>query len=429
MARRYPVGVYDHAVRWRWGRREQAVSNTAAIAVNDPRFAGFLNPFTFRDVGDVTVTEDGALSLSAIYRAVSLVSGTLASLPFRSYRGVDDAMRERVGSIFDDPDPNGQTSFEWKESAFVHLLLHGRCGALKFRAPSGAIQALPLVHPSMWTVVRPTSDEYAHPETLPAGGLWFDVSMPDGTRRRFDSEDFWYVPGMSLFGQESVGLIEYARLTLATASAGDRAAGNVMTNGALVSGIATPDDDVDITDDVPEIRRQLNSALGGAENAGQVAVINRRLKLQPWSMTNSDAQFLQLRQFQIEEISRFTGVPPHLLMQTDKQTSWGTGVEEQNRAMGRTVLAPWANRFEGRASRLLANPRWAEFDFTGLERPSPDREIELLLKQVDTLITLNEARKVRNLEPLPGGDTLRSAAPAAAPDPEGGDGNVDPAAE
>jgi HK97 family phage portal protein len=119
-------------------------------------------------------------------------------------------------------------------------------------------------------------------------------------------------------------------------------------------------------------------------------------------MTATDAQFLQSRQFQIEEISRWTGVPPHLLMQTEKQTSWGTGVEEQNRALGRTVLLPWAQRVEHRASRLLAVPRWVEFEFAGLERPSPDREIELLLAQVaGGLLTVNEARAYRNLPPLP----------------------------
>jgi HK97 family phage portal protein len=119
-------------------------------------------------------------------------------------------------------------------------------------------------------------------------------------------------------------------------------------------------------------------------------------------MTNSDAQFLQSRQFQIEEISRWTGVPPHLLMQTDKQTSWGTGVDEQNRAMGRTVLAPWASRLEQRASRLLAKPRWVEFDFSGLERPSPKDEVALIISEIGAgLLTVDEGRALRNRPPLP----------------------------
>jgi HK97 family phage portal protein len=119
-------------------------------------------------------------------------------------------------------------------------------------------------------------------------------------------------------------------------------------------------------------------------------------------MTAQQAQFLESRQFQIEEISRWTGVPPHLLMQTDKQTSWGTGVDEQNRGLSKFVLGHWAQRFEQRASRLLARPRWCEFDFAGLERPNFAVEIDLLIKQVAAgILTLNEAREIRNLPPLP----------------------------
>lgn len=391
-------------------------TNTVATASTDPRFASFFNPFGFTSISGIQIDEKTALSLSAIYRAVSLISGTLASLPFRSYRMTDLVNREQVKSIFDDPDPDGQTPYEWKETAFAHLLLHGRTGALKTRTAAGALVGLPLVHPSSFTVVQPKVDE------TPKGGVWFDVDLGHGRMKRLDAESFWYVPGLSMLGQEAVGLIEYARMTLATARAGDRASGNMLENGALISGLATPDEEQDITDDVPQIRRELNNAVSGAENAGQIAVINRKLKLQPWTMTNSDAQFLQSRQFQIEEISRFTGVPPHLLMQTEKQTSWGTGVEEQQRAMGRTVLGPWANRFEQRGSRLLAQPRWVEFDFAGLERPSPDKEIELLMKQTGgkPILTVNEARAVRNLKPVDGGDVLVPP-PAPAPAPAGGD--------
>jgi HK97 family phage portal protein len=119
-------------------------------------------------------------------------------------------------------------------------------------------------------------------------------------------------------------------------------------------------------------------------------------------MTAADAQFLQSRQFSIEEIARWTGVPPHLLMQTDKQTSWGTGVDEQNRGLAKFVLGHWAQRFEQRASRLLARPRWCEFEFAGLERPNFATEIDLLIKQVAAgILTVDEAREIRNLPPLP----------------------------
>lgn len=420
----YPQVVYAPGMRWGRKRDEQAKN---LISIADPFLATLFNPGG-QSIDGVTVSETTTMGLSAFYRAVSLIAGQLASLPFRSFTGQPGEQAKQVASVFDDPDPGGQTQYEWTESAFAHLILHGRCGALKIRNEAGGLIGLPLVHPYSFQVCEPTTDEWTK-GNLPAGRLWFDVTLASGEQKRYDANDFWYVPGLSLHGQHGLSLLTYARLSLGTAVAGDRAAGNLFSKGALIAGLATPDDEENITDDVPEIRRQLDMATSGVDNAGKIAVINRRLKFTPWSMTAVDAQFLQTRQFQIEEISRWTGVPPHLLMQTDKQTSWGTGVEMQDRALGRTVLSPWANRFESRASRLLARPRWAAFDFAGLERPTPEIERAQIVADWNAgLITLDEARGRMGLLPVPGGDAFKTG-PAPAPDPTGGDPSADPAAQ
>jgi HK97 family phage portal protein len=401
-------------VRWTFWRRaepEQPANRTLSIA--DPTLAGYFTPGGLVDLAGVSVGETSAMGISALYRAVSLISGTLASLPLNTWTG-PEGQRKKVPSVFDDPDgPDGQTPFEWKETAFIHQLLHGRCGALKVRNEAGGLVRLPLVHPLSFRVDQPTIDEQRDPARMPLGGVWFVVSLDNGEQVRLDANDFWYAPAASLGGQVGIGLLTYARQSLGTTIAGDRSAAKTFSNGALISGLATPADEYDITDDVPEIRRQLNNAVGGYENAGAIALVNRRLNFTPWTMTAQQAQFLESRQFQIEEISRWTGVPPHLLMQTDKQTSWGTGVDEQNRGLSRFVLGHWAQRFEQRGSRLLARPRWCEFDFAGLERPNFAVEIDLLIKQVQAgLLTVNEARAIRNLPPLPEPDP----APAPAPD-------------
>jgi HK97 family phage portal protein len=418
-------------MQWSWRRRSPAgaVSN-AAVSVGDEAFAQFLG--IGKSIDGVPVDEGSVLGIAAFYRALSLITGQLALLPFRSYTSDVDGLPRTVGSIFDDPDgPDGQTVYEWKETAFAHLLLHGWCGGPKVFNNGGGLVRIPLVHPGTVSVEDPTAEEIRN-GTGPVGGLWFRVTLDNGRTERYDQSKFWYVPGLSIDGKRGLSLLTYARLSLATAIAGDRAAGNLFQNGGLISGLATPDDEEDVTDDVPKIQRDINNAVGGVENAGKIVVINRRLKIQPWTMTAADAQFLQSRQFQIEEISRWTGVPPHLLMQTDKQTSWGTGVEMQDRALGRTVLAPWASRFEQRASRLLARPRWAEFDFAGLERPTPEAEIALLVQQINVgLLTLNEARKVRNLPPVDGGDVPRGVGTPATQTADGTSegGQDDPTAE
>lgn len=339
------------------------------------------------------------MGLSAMYRGLSLISGTLAGLPFRTWTGQDGGERKRVPSVFDDPDgPDGQTPFEWKETAFLHLLLHGRTGAIKQRNAAGGLARLALVHPLAFRPRLPSPDEIQRGG--PAGGLWFDVALVDGTHTTLDAEDFWYVPAASMQGQLSTGLLDLAQRSVRTTIAAERAAARMFDKGALISGIATPADseEQDLTDDVPEIRKQINRAVSGYDKAGTIAIIARRLKFTPWTMTGQQAQFLEQRQFQIEEISRWLGVPPHLLMQTEKQTSWGTGVDEQNRGLSKFVLNQWSQRFEERASRLLPAPRWVEFDFAGLERPNFATLVDLVIKQLDKrLISEDYARGLLNI--------------------------------
>jgi HK97 family phage portal protein len=245
------------------------------------------------------------------------------------------------------------------------------------------------------------------------------VTFADGSRKRLDATDFWQVPALAMtpgFGQ---GLLQLARPSLSTAIAADKAATKVFSSGALISGLATPaDEGLDISEDIPKIRQELNRNVLGHENAGTIALVNRRLQFTPWTMTAQQAQFIESRQFQIEEISRWTGVPPHLLMQTEKQTSWGTGVDEQNRGLSKFVLGHWAQRVEQRASRLLARPRWCEFDFAALERPNFETNVGLVLQQIAAgLISPAYGRKLLNIP--------EDAAPAPAPN---GGGPGDPAA-
>lgn len=414
--------MYDHGVQWPWRAKVVAAGSGGKIGAPENLLptdqfqvlAAMINA-SGGGVKGIPVDEQTALGVSAFFRAVSLIAGQLAQLPTPTYSQVSpSAVRQQVTSIFDNPDgDDGQTPFEWYETLYLHLLMHGKAGAIKVRNQAGGLARLPLVHPLSFRERLPTTREIADGKR-PRGGLWFDVKLDTGEAKTYDAEDFWYVPGLSLDGKTGISLLTYARMSLGTTIAGDQAAGRMFSGGAMISGLATPEDDEDITDDVPEIKRQIAGAVNGWENAGTIAVVARRLKFTPWQMSAADAQFIASRQFQIEEIARWTGVPPHLLMQTDKQTSWGTGVEMQDRALGRTVLGTWASRFEARAGRLLPKPRFVEVDFTRLERPSPDREIEIDLAQVAAgVMTKDEYRKKRGWAELQD----------PAPDPGSGDGD------
>ena len=385
------------AFTWPW--RRQPTNTTYSIS--DPAFAEFMSIGAPNYAG-VSVGEQSALGLSAFYRAGAIISSTVAGLPLRTLREVQGA-RTRVSSVLDQPGgPDGPTSFEWKERTILHLFAHGDAFAVHVFNGAGSLAALDLVHPLCVSV------EWAD---VP-GGKRFKTTLADGTPKEYDARTMTQIMGPSLDGLRGMSVISVARNSLGTAIAGDRAAAKMFASGALHSGIVTPEEDV-TEEEAKTIKESLNAKVSGWENAGEIAVVNRRLKFTPWTMSLEDAQFLQSRQFQVEEIARWTGVPPHLLMQTEKQTSWGTGVAEQNRGLSRFTLQSYTSRTEERLSRLLPAPRFCEFDFAGLLQPAPEVEIPLLIQQVAAgLMTPNEARRIRGMDPIDGGDVLRVAAAA-----------------
>lgn len=384
----------------KWGGRRDDQPK-ALTSIGDPALIELFS-LGSPNYSGITVGETSALALSAVYRAVSLISGTVASLPLRTLRDIGDGRRDRMRSVFDTPGgPDGPTAFEWTETVLLHLLLHGNAFLAHVYNAAGALVALAPIHPLCVSIDR---------ADVP-GGKEFKAYLEDGTIQTYDARTMTHIPALCLDGLRGLSPIAVARNSLGTAIAGDRAAAKMFSDGALMSGVLTPDDDVDETEAL-QIKEAFTRNAMGWENAGGVTVVNRKMKFTPWSMTAEDAQFLQSRQFSVEEIARWFGVPPHMLAQTDKQTSWGTGVEEQNRGLARTVLMPWASRIEQRLSRLLPSPRFVEFDFKGLERGSPDQEIELLIKQVrGGLLTQNEARAILNLPPIEGADTLTEPRP------------------
>jgi HK97 family phage portal protein len=420
-------------VRWPWSK----IQPGNLISISDPAIARLFTLGGGENFSGVVIGEASALALSAVWRSVSLIAGTLASLPLRTLKqSGQDGQHQRAASVFDSPTGKygevrwpWQTMFAWKETVLLHLLLHGNAFLFHVLNEAGGIVALIPFHPMCVSLREPTVDEYAK-GTGPIGGVWMDVQLRDGQFVSLDQTRMTHITAQSMDGIRGLSPLTVARNSLGTAAAGDRAAAKQFSSGSMISGMVTPEDDLE-KGDVDKIKRDIRSEVTGWENAGGIVVVNRRLRFSPWTMTAVDAQFLQSRQFSIEEIARWWGVPPFELMQTDKQTSWGTGIEAQQRGLGRTVLSPWAQRFEQACSPVLGTSRWIEFDFSGLERPDPATEIDLLLKQVGgkPIITVNEARKVRNLSPVDGGDTLDGPAPAAPAPPKGGPDDQPPVAE
>lgn len=391
------------------------VETRASLSIGDPALAEYfgLNGTT---LAGTRVDETTAVGLTAVYRSVAIIAGTIAGLPLRSLRTLPDGSRERVPTFLDNPAGPGtdMTRFEWVELVMAHLLLHGNCFLQHIYNGAGALVGLWPIHPSAVTV-RPIQNEEELANYGGPAGVWrkyFEVSLADGSTRTATAAELTHIPALGTDGVRGLSPIEAHRQALGTGMAGDRAAARLFGSGLLLGGLVSADEEL-TAEEAREAAEGLRARMTGTDHAGDIVFLNRSLKFTPWTVPPVDAQFIESRNYGIEDVARIYGVPPHLLGLTEKQTSWGTGVAEQNRGLARYTLMAWTSRVEERLSRLLTRPTMAEFDYAGLLQPSAETEIPLLIAQVQAgLLTVDEARRIRNLGPLPSGT-------ATSPPPDG----------
>jgi HK97 family phage portal protein len=389
-------------VKWPW--TERPVIDRSFVGptytLQDPALADFLGLSGSSDAG-VAVNETSSLGVTACYRSVRLIADTIGSLPLKTYR--DDAgMRVGVSSIFDNPGGEFMTSYTWKQTVSAHLALHGASPLLHVYNQAGALAALiPLCPPLVGVEWDKDRQERKFTVTI------------DGESRVYYPQDLTYIIGFTLDGVRGASPITLARHALGTAIAGDKAAARMFANGLLIGGLVTPKEDL-TEQQARDAMTGLKAKITGTQNAGDLVMINAALQVQPWTMTAEDAQFLQSRQYQVEEIARIFGVPKELLSASGA-TSWGSGIQELVRGFSRFTLPAYTTPIEEALSRLLPSPRFTEFEMAGLLQGTPADEIDLLIRQVEAGILLpDEARAIRNLPPLPAGPQ------PATPDNTGG---------
>lgn len=362
-----------------------------------------------------TVTPYTILGLSGVLRAVQIISTTIAGLPLRSYERQGDE-KALMPSVFDDPYPgiDGMTPFAWKETLLIHSLLWRRAFLWHDDFNEDG--------PSVYRPIMPDVITKIYREN---GEKRFEYLDGDNQKQTVGSEQITHIPGPSLDGLDGHPLLSAARAVFSAALSGDKTAQATLRKGIRLGGLITPSDDQEDID--PEeskaILESLRQTVVGRENSGDIALINRRLKLQPWTPNNLENQWIETRQAVLGDIERLFGVPPHLLADTEKQTSWGTGVAEQNLSLARYTLRGWSDRIQEVLSiRLPRGPveQFCEFDYKALLQGTPAQEIELLLAQKEAgVLTVDEVRRVMNLPPMtPEQKEEALPKPALLPSPE-----------
>lgn len=362
----------------------------------------------------VYVSESSAHKVIAVYRAWSLLAGTIGSLPLQTFTGEPpggerwsgDAAgllaypggRDETTGI---PIPGTPSAMVFYETLMVHLLTWGNAYVVK--VPNVArtrTVALDLLLPNRvqprW--VRKTPGNPA--------GKEFVVIDDDGVSTA-TPRDVIHIRALGQNLLQGISPIGAARQALGLAVAAEEYGARLFGNGSLMAGVLQTDATLK-QEQAETLKQRWQDRMSGLSHAHEVAVLDSGAKWQPIGIPPEDSQFIESRKFQVTEIARLYGIPPHLLGDVEKSTSWGSGIEQQSIGFNIYTLRSWLTRVEQALSNELL-PRGVNCRFNVAELLRGDAKAELAAHQVAVLSgqeTPNEARAARGKAPLPGGDEL-----------------------
>lgn len=340
------------------------------------------------------------LQLATAWACIRLTATAVASLPAAVYEKGSDGSRvsrddhELAELLLSSPNAS-QTPLEFWETKVGGLVARGN--SYSERVFSG----------SRLTALEPVS---ARPVRID-GELKFKVH-DRGKEETLPADKIWHLKGFSFGGDEGLSPIALGVHSLGSAMAADETAARIFANG-LQQPLFINSGQAKLT---PEQRNDLRSMFKkfvGSDNAGKVMVLEQGMSPIPFTLNPEDAQMLDSRRFNVEEMCRWYGMPPIIIGHAaDGQTMWGTGVEQILIAWLTLGINPLCRRIEARVTKDLVpvgQKRRIQFEFNreGLLQADSQAKAEYLSKMVqNALMTRNEARAKLNLPKVPGGDTL-----------------------
>lgn len=338
----------------------------------------------------VSVSEETAPKLAAVWRAVAMLSGVTAGLPIKAFRDAEGGRLEVPSTLLRRPHPTF-TRFELIELAMVHLLLSGNFYAVKQRNGLGDVVALLPVAPRS---VTPKLDDN--------GIKTFEVPGTDGTRRTVGTDVLMHIPGMGYDGVRGWSPVQVCKQALGVGLAAEEFSARFFGNGSHLGGVLQTDSEL-TAEQADDARRSFREKVTGLAKAHEVAVLHRGLKYEQLGIAPEDAQLIEARNFNIDDIGRIYGVPSHMLNNASGSTSWGSGLSEQVRGLQTFTLNPWLTRIEDRFTMELAEPdTYHEFTRAGLLQATPKERYESYEIGIRArFLTVNEVRALENLPALP----------------------------
>ncbi len=351
-----------------------------------------------------TVNSKTAMKSSAVYASVRIIAGAISTMSLPVYEDRGDEVRKRASELLAQTMLNKQPNQMMTASVFWdmvmnYVLLKGDSFAPIIRTRGGdPVELLP------WN-----SDDVVVEKK--ENRLKYFFRKDDGEYFGLDQDDVLHIPGVGFDGKRSLSPIKNAGLqTIGLALAAEEYSSRFFSNGARPDMAITFPEGVAPTDEQQEqLRKYWYKRHQGVSNSHLPAVLTNGGKIEKITMTMEDAQLIESRKFQVIDIARIFGIPPHMIGETEKSTSWGTGLEQLGIGFVTYTLRPYMTKIEQEINRKLfrKSKYYAEFNPESLIRGDSKAESEYFRQalggsQGPGWMTVNEIRKLKNLEQLEG---------------------------
>jgi HK97 family phage portal protein len=355
----------------------------------------------------IYVNRDTAMRVSAVYACTRVIADAVASLPLHLYRRLDGGGKERATEhwaynlLRRAPLPR-MTAYQWKQALMYHLLIEGNFYAEKQISNAGDIGGL-----------IPWNPEQTDVKQSERGDLIYELELADGKKRVKRAPQMLHIYDFSWNGLKGVSRIAYARESIGLAGAAEEFGARFYSNGTNVGTIYTMPEGARLSQEqLDKLVEDLRAKHAGLGSSHQAMLLPGGITASKVSIPPNDAQFLETRKFQVQEIARIFRVPLHMIQMEEKDSSWGTGIESLGTAWVVHGLRPTLVNIEESLNRSILpeteqDEYFFEFLIDGLVRGDMKSRGEFYSMMLSNqVMTPNEVREKENMNPRDGGDEV-----------------------
>ena len=353
------------------------------------------------------VNERTAMQTTAVYACVRILAEAIAGLPLHVYQYDADGGKHRVPDhplynlLHDEPNPE-MTSFVFRETLMSHLLLWGNAYAQIVRDGNGNATALYLLLPHKMEIFRAKNGELRYSYKLEP-----DESplKPEGGEITLRKDEVLHIPGLGFDGLIGYSPIAMAKQAVGLSIATEEYGAAFFGNGASPGGVI---EHPGVIKDVQRLKDSWNAQYRGSANAHRVGILEEGMKFNPISIPPEQAQFLETRKFQINEIARIFRVPPHMVGDLEKSSF--SNIEQQSLEFVKYTLDPWVVRWEQSLRQALILPQdkksmFVKFNVDGLLRGDYQSRMRgYAIGLQNGFMSPNDVRALEDMNPIPNGD-------------------------